>query len=437
MLVALTIAGSDSVGGAGIEADIKAFVSQGVHGAVAITAVTAQNTQRVSAIYPMAADAVVAQIDAVLDDVHVSAAKTGMLYSQEIVSAVAGRLSGRGIPLVVDPVMVAGTGDPLATETLLIALRKDLIPIATIITPNIPEAEALVEYRIADDRTVRQACRDIANMGAEAVLLKGGHMSGPTCVDTFFYNGKFLQVEAPRIEGRGHGGGCILSSYMAANLAKGMGLWEASLAAKASINDAIACQYAIGKGIPVVEPLGRQLRDGQRYQVAVRLRVAALEMIDLLPRDWVPEVGTNMVFALPGARERDEVCALESRIVGLRDRACSNGWVAFGASRHMAAVALSVMKYDGGMRSAMNLRYSDENVKALRKAGLSIGSFERGEEPKHYPRDLDYGTEDAIRALGFVPDVIYDRGSPGKEPMVRLLASSPEELVSKFKMVLV
>ncbi len=435
MLVALTIAGSDSVGGAGIEADIKAFASQGVHGAVAITAVTAQNTQRVSAIYPMSADAVVAQIDAVLADLHISAAKSGMLHSQDIVSAVARRLSGRDIPLVVDPVMVAGTGDPLATETLLVALREDLIPIATIITPNIPEAEALVEYKIVDDRTVRQACRDIANMGAEAVLLKGGHMSGPTCADTFFYNGKVLQVEAPRIEGRGHGGGCILSSYLAANLAKGMGLWEASLAAKSSINDAIACQYAIGKGIPVVEPLGRQLRDGQRYQVAVRLRAAILEMIGILPREWVPEVGTNMVFALPGARDRDEVCALESRIVGLRDRVHSNSCVAFGASRHMAAVALAAMKYDGGMRSAMNLRYSDENIRALRKAGLSIGSFEQGEEPEHRSPGLEFGTEDAIRTLGFVPDVIYDHGSPGREPMVRLLASSPEELVGKFKMV--
>jgi hydroxymethylpyrimidine kinase / phosphomethylpyrimidine kinase / thiamine-phosphate diphosphorylase len=437
MLVALTIAGSDSIGGAGIEADIKAFASQGVHGAIAITAVTAQNTQRVGAIYPLSTEAVVAQIDAVLDDAHVSAAKTGMLYSREIVTAVAGRLAGKGIPLVVDPVMVAGTGDPLATETLLSALREEIIPIATIVTPNIPEAEALVGYRITDDRAVRQACRDIARLGAEAVLLKGGHMSGTTCVDTFFYNDKYLLAEAPRIEGRGHGGGCILSSYLAANLAKGMGLWEASLAAKASINDAIAYQYAIGKGIPVVEPLGGQLRDGQRYQIAVQLRAAMLEMIDVLPRDWVPEVGTNMVFALPGARDRTEVCALESRIVGFRDRVRSSGCVSFGASQHMAGVALAAMKYDGGMRSAMNLRYSDEHVKALLKAGLSIGSFERGEEPRNYPRDLEHGTEDAIRTLGFVPDVIYDRGAPGKEPMVRLLASSPEELVGKFKKVLV
>ncbi len=437
MLVALTIAGSDSVGGAGIEADIKAFASQGVHGAVAITAVTAQNTQRVAAIYPMSADAVMAQIDAVLGDVHVSAAKTGMLYSQEIISAVAGRLSGKGIPLVVDPVMVAGTGNLLATETHLISMREDLIPIATIVTPNVPEAEALVEYKITDDQKVRQACRDIAKMGAEAVLLKGGHMCGNSCVDTFYYNGKVLQLETPRIEGRGHGGGCILSSYLAANLAKGMGLWEASLAAKASINDAIAHQYTVGVGMPVVEPLGRQLRDGQRHQVATRLRAAMLDLIDVLPREWIPEVGTNMVFALPGARNADEVCALESRIVGLRGRAVSAGCVSFGASVHVATIALTAMKYDGGMRSAMNLRFSDEHVAALRRAGLSIGSFERKGGPKHYCQDTDHGTEDAIRALGFVPDVIYDRGAPGKESMVRLLASSPEEMVSKLKKVLV
>jgi hydroxymethylpyrimidine/phosphomethylpyrimidine kinase len=255
-------------------------------------------------------------------------------------------------------------------------------------------------------------------------------------VDTFFYNGKFLQMETPRIRGRGHGGGCILSSYLTANLAKGMGLWEASLAAKASINESIARQYPIGKGMPIVEPLGLMLTDAHRYQVVTRLRGAVLETLGVLTKEWVPEVGTNMVFALPGAARTDDVCALESPIVALRDRTAASGCVAFGASRRMALVVLTTMRFDGGMRAAMNLRCTDEHIRAIRKAGLSIGSFDLGNEPKRYRKTGDWGTEDAIRALGFVPDAIYDRGGLGMEPMIRLLASSPEELVGKMKKLL-
>jgi hydroxymethylpyrimidine/phosphomethylpyrimidine kinase len=329
--------------------------------------------------------------------------------------------------------MVAGTGDPLALDDLVRALKEEILPLATIVTPNVPEAEALVGYRIHDEKDARRACRDLAGYGAEAVLLKGGHMTGKCCTDTFYHNTKYLLLEAPRIKGRGHGGGCILSSYLAANLAKGLGLWEAALAAKASINDSIAAQYAIGKGIPMVEPMGRQLREAQKYQVMLRLRKSSLEMLDILPADWVPDIGTNMVFALPGARTHEEVCALESRIVRSRDSVDYHGCTSFGSSRRLASVALTAMKFDGGMRSAINLRFSDDHIRLLRKQGLSIGSFERGDEPKNRNRILDWGTEDAIRTLGFVPDVIYDRGGQGLEPMIRLLASSPEELVSKFR----
>jgi len=142
VLVALTVAGSDSLGGAGIEADVKAMASQGVHGAVAITAVTAQNSCRVARILPLPVDEIIGQMDAVLEDVHISAAKTGMLYSAEIATAVAQRLASTDFPLVVDPVLVAGVGDALGREGLVEAMRERIAPLATIITPNVPEAEA-------------------------------------------------------------------------------------------------------------------------------------------------------------------------------------------------------------------------------------------------------------------------------------------------------
>jgi hydroxymethylpyrimidine kinase/phosphomethylpyrimidine kinase len=427
MLVALTIAGSDSVGGAGIEADIKAMASQGVHAAVAITAVTAQNTTRVAGIFPLPAREVVAQIDAVLEDVHVSAAKTGMLYSAEIATAVARRMSKENIPLVVDPVLVAGVGDALNRDDLIEALREHVIPAATILTPNVPEAEALVGYTIDDDAAVRRACRDLATMGAEAVLLKGGHMETEDCTDTLYHDGKLLQMSGPRVCARGHGGGCILSSLLAANLAKGSSIWESALTAKAAIDEAIAARHTIGRGVPVVEPLAHIMRDGQRYQVSTRLRRAALEAAKLLPNDLVPPSGFAMAFALPGAEEVQEVCGIRTS-PGLAAPCPS-----FGNEAVLGEAVLSAMRLDGRIRAVADLSFTEDLVRSIRSAGLVSREVRRG-----HRASLKSGmeTQDALIQLEFVPDVLIERGGPGRGPLVRLFAPSPEELLAKLRDVL-
>jgi hydroxymethylpyrimidine kinase/phosphomethylpyrimidine kinase len=435
MLVTLTVAGSDSIGGAGIEADIKAMGSQGVHAAVALTAVTAQNTAEVAGIFPLEPSQVVAQIDAVLFDIHVSAAKTGMLYSAAIASAVADRLKRESFPVVVDPVLVAGVGDPLNREDLVEAIRTRMAPLATIITPNVPEAEALVGYEVREDAELRRACRDLADLGAEAVLLKGGHLSGPTVTDLFYYNGKFLHTEAARVDVRGHGGGCVLSSLLTVNLAKGMGLWEAVLTAKTAVDRAVRSNYPVGRGVPIVDPLGQVVKDAQRYDVSRRLIRCSREVVDLLPREWIPEVGTNVVFALPGAERPEDVCGLESRIVARGTRAACAGGVDFGASRNLSKVVLAAMASDGGVRAAMNLRFNEENLRKVQRAGLSVGSFKRGKGAAS-DRTTEQGTEDTINTLGFVPDTVYDTGGPGMEPMMRLLGRSPEELLTKLKRII-
>ena len=255
MLVAMTVAGSDSIGGAGIAADIKAFASQGVHAAVAITAITSQNTRQVTSVLPLPTVTVISQIDAVLSDVHVSAIKTGMLYSADIARSVSHRLSDTGIPLVVDPVMVAGVGDKLAKEDLIGSIRKDMAPIATLLTPNIPEAEALLGHELKGLQSVRSGCIELAELGAKAVLIKGGHSGEDPISDVLYYDGKFLEITSPRYDIRGHGGGCVLSSYIAANLAKGMSIWRSTISAKACIDQAISDNYSIGGSIPIISPL--------------------------------------------------------------------------------------------------------------------------------------------------------------------------------------
>lgn len=239
---ALTIAGSDSGGGAGIQADLRTFAAFGVYGASVITAVTAQNTSEIRAIHPVPPGVIAAQIDAVLDDLDVAAIKIGMLGNADAIEAVAKSLDGQAAcPLVLDPVMVATTGTRLLPEGAMDALVRLLIPRASLITPNLCEAAALLGEPAARDEAgmVRQA-RAILRMGAQAVLVKGGHAAGPESVDVLVHDGIVVRFVKPRISvTRTHGTGCTLSSAIAAGLTNGDTLGDAIEAAKAFVTDAI------------------------------------------------------------------------------------------------------------------------------------------------------------------------------------------------------
>jgi hydroxymethylpyrimidine/phosphomethylpyrimidine kinase len=251
--IALTIAGSDSSGGAGIQADLKTFSALGVYGASVITALTAQNTQGVSAIHQVPAAFVTAQIDAVFDDLDVRAVKIGMVAERTVIEAiVAGLIRWSPEHVVVDPVMVATSGDRLLVPDATDALRRLLIPRARILTPNLPEAAALLDEPMAETTAaIESQGQRLLAMGCGAVLIKGGHGQGPESTDYLFSDGKIIALAAPRIATRNtHGTGCSLSSAIAAGLAKGCDLETAVRAAKAYISAAIAAadQLAVGRG---------------------------------------------------------------------------------------------------------------------------------------------------------------------------------------------
>ncbi len=251
--VALTIAGSDSSGGAGIQADLKTFAALGVYGASAITALTAQNTQGVAAIHPVPPEFVSAQIDAVFSDLAVGAVKIGMVAQQAVIEAIVASLT-RWSPkhIVLDPVMVATSGDRLLNAGAVEALRKQLVPLASIITPNLPEAAALLDEAVATDAAAiqRQGTRLLA-MGCPAVLIKGGHGEGSESVDYLVRADGVVALPAPRVATRNtHGTGCSLSSAIAAGLAKGEPLETAVRNAKSFVSAAIANadRFAVGHG---------------------------------------------------------------------------------------------------------------------------------------------------------------------------------------------
>jgi hydroxymethylpyrimidine/phosphomethylpyrimidine kinase len=256
--VALTIAGSDSGGGAGIVADLKTFEAHGVWGTTAIVAVTAQNTLGVQAFETLPPDLVARQVESVASDIGVDAAKTGMLASAALVTTVAEAVEAAGIRrLVVDPVFVSKHGDTLLADDAVDALRTRLLPLASVVTPNLPEAERLVDGRITTRDAMADAARDLVGLGVDVAMVKGGHLEGEQSPDCVWVAGadEPVWLEGSRIPGRHtHGTGCVLSAAIAAELAKGMEPADACVAGKRFVERAIAAGVELGAGVGPVNP---------------------------------------------------------------------------------------------------------------------------------------------------------------------------------------
>jgi hydroxymethylpyrimidine/phosphomethylpyrimidine kinase len=254
--VALTIAGSDSGGGAGIQADLKTFAALGVHGTSAITAITAQNTVTVTDIFELPTRIIIAQIDAVVSDLGVEAVKTGMLASSRIIEAVAGAIEASGIRnLVVDPVMVAKGGAKLLHDDAIDALRVRLLPLAAVITPNLPEAAVILgrPIRTIDER--REAARDLVALGPRAAVVKGGH-AGDDVTDVYWDGSEMVELPGTRVPtANTHGSGCVFSAAIAAGLAKGLDSLAAVRQAKEFISGSIELSLEIGHGHGPVNPM--------------------------------------------------------------------------------------------------------------------------------------------------------------------------------------
>ena len=273
---ALTIAGSDSGGGAGIQADLKTFQELGVFGTSALTAVTAQNTHGVTSIQAMDSPIITAQIEAVLEDFSVKALKTGMLFSAEIIETVADALRGREIPLVIDPVMIAKGGAALLHDEAVEALRSVLLPLGTVIMPNIPEAEVLTGLSIETNADIKKSAEHILALGASAVVIKGGHRTGAPYAEDLFMSatGEEFSVRAPWIHTKDtHGTGCTYSAALTAFLAEGQSLQQAVVSAKHFIHAAIEDGLKIGGGHGPTNHWAYGLRttDGKRAKGVVRI----------------------------------------------------------------------------------------------------------------------------------------------------------------------
>jgi hydroxymethylpyrimidine kinase / phosphomethylpyrimidine kinase / thiamine-phosphate diphosphorylase len=440
MPIALTIAGSDSGGGAGIQADLKTFAAFGVYGASVITSVTAQNTLEVTGIHDLPPEFITLQLDTVVRDLPVDAIKTGMLSNPAIIFAVSERLKTLGVEkLVVDPVMVAKGGAALLRPEAEAELIERLLPLAYVVTPNLGEAEALAGMSIRNIAEMEQSARRIHAKGPRHVVVKGGHLEGPP-VDVFFDGQRFQYFEGERIESKSlHGTGCTFASAIAAELAKGAEVTEAVRSAKSYITTAIRLAEPIGHGFGPTHHFGALYQQAARYEIILQLEQAVAQLHEGAIAGLIPEVRSNLGLALPQAATLLEVAAWEGRIVRVGEDICPVGGPRFGASRHVGTIILSTMRVDPRCRSAMNIRYGEDILQACQAVDLRIARLSRQDTPvKDKSRGdstLPWGVDETIQGLGAVPDIFYDLGAVGKEAMVWVLGHDAFEVAHKVLMI--
>lgn len=432
----LTVAGSDSGGGAGIQADLKTITVLGGYGMSAITALTAQNTVGIQGVHPVPVDFIRLQMESVIKDIGVDVVKTGMLATPEIVDTVVDVLRENVVEvIVVDPVMVAKSGDRLLSDQAVAVMKERLISIARLVTPNLAEAEVLSGLEVKNVEGMKEAAKRIHDLGARYVLVKGGHLRGRP-VDVLYDGEHFQDFEGQRIPGRNtHGTGCTFSAALATLLAQGKNVLTAVAIAKQFITRAITLGVSVGRGHGPTNPYAEVLFYKEKEAMRMEMEKTLSLLLEARLARLIPEVRSNLCYALPGALSFFDVLAVPGRISAVGDKLVVYKDPAFGASRHVARVVLAAMKRNPEMRAAMNIKYSKEIISACMRTGVTLASFDRRKEPKSVKEregaSLDWGTEAALKSVSYFPDAIYDEGDVGKEPMVRVLGRNPLEVANK------
>ena len=432
----LTIAASDSGGGAGIQADLKTIALMGGFGMSAITALTAQNTTGVKKIHKVPVNFIAKQIDTVILDLGVDAVKTGMLVDAKVIETVSHKMSSHHITkIIVDPVMMAKNGVALLAKEAHSSLKRQLIPLAFLVTPNLYETSILTGKRIEKISQMKEASKKLYQMGAKNVLVKGGHLQGKP-ID-ILYNGKeFYEFETERIETKNtHGTGCTFSAAIATEIAKGIPITHAVKNAKDFIITSIRFSLELGKGYGPVNPYASFIHSQKVLYCIDEIKRTLQKLKEGNIGHLIPEVQSNLGYALPHAANSQEVIAFPGRIIRLNNSIATVADPMPGSSHHIAQIILTVMKYRKDFRSAMNIKYSPEIIKKCRSLKFKLGTFDRKDEPENIKRkegaSLNWGIERLLNKRKIIPDVIYDQGDRGKEPMVRIIGKNPLEVADK------
>jgi len=440
----MSIGGSDPSGGAGIQTDLKAFNLLDLHGTTTLTSITVQNTQRVSRVQPLSIEIIEEQIDALMNDFHIQTVKTGLLCNNDITTLIAKKTKEYNWKLIVDPVLGATTGDQLADAKEITMLQARLIPQSFLITPNLHEAEILTNTSIKSIEDMKEAALHLKKMGATHVLIKGGHLQTKQAKDLLYDGKQYHLYPLPFIpHKKAHGSGCTLSALITGYIALGKNIADAVNHSKHLLWQMIQEGFFLGKGVDILNTLPSILQrrstpqpSPSHFNVWQKLQQSINPICKHLPRSFVPEVGINIGYALPNATTADEICALNGRIIKKKDSIQQCGQLCYGGSKHIASIILAAMNHQPTLRSAMNIRYTKENLSYCEQTNLTLASFYRTDQPETIDSTMEWGTTQAMKNHSNIPDLIYDLGSTGKEPMIRIIANNPKQLLEKLRSII-
>ena len=428
----LSIAGSDPSSGAGIQRDLRVWESMGHKGFTAITAITSQNSSEFLGVDPVPAKTVRSQIHSVLDDFTIDAIKVGVVYSNEIIKVVSEVLARYDIPTVLDPIIHSTTGGRLLREDAVGGYVRTLLPLATVTTPNVTEASILSGVRIETQEDIVRAARKLVHKGSSGVIITGLKEKGRvydcicTGADTRIISSDVMGAEV-------HGSGCTYSAALAAALASGDDMIKAALTAARHSRESITSSHVIGRGVAMAGDASGGVIAG--LQSGIRLLVETKGIQNL-----IPEVQTNFAYAKERPSSRHDVLAVQGRIVRSGDRVVPVGPLVFGASTHVASAILGVNDKFPMVRSALNIRFGEDILERVQSAGMMISSYDRRREPDHIKgaegSSIPWGVQDALAGATSAPDVIFHRGSHGKEPMIMIFGITPEDVVRKVRDIL-
>lgn len=422
MITALSIGGSSTTGAAGVGADLKTFAAFGIHSAVVITAIASQNTKGVQQVFLIPPEVIGQQIDSVFSDMRIGGVKVGMVGSGEIARTLLEHLSRwKAKNIVFDPVMSAQSDQtPLADDDAVSEMRK-LAGVATVVTPNRSEAQRLTGVGIRSTQDAKKAAEKLKLLGAKAVVVKGVRAGGRIFDVALHDDFKIFGRKAVRTGT--HGGGCCFSSALAACLVRGMKIEDAVEEAELFMDRLVSSTIKIGGGIRAVDPMLDVALNSERWRAVQNVKTA-LEEVEGCEEfsSLIPEVGTNIVCALPGAKEIKDVAGVVGRVRNAMGKPKSIGRAEFGASSHLAGAVLKIMEFDPSRRGAVNIKLTDKILKKIRRMGLTVSHYERGKQPAEVKekegRTIQWGVEWAVRKAGRIPDVIYHKGEMGKEPSI-------------------
>ena len=417
----LSIGGSDPSSGAGIQSDIKTFSNHDVYGFTVVTAITSQNTKKVTSIEPVSTKSLRTQLDSILSDFHVDAIKIGMVYNSQIIKVIHSKLKSIKIPIVVDPIIKSTTGTILLKKSALYDYKKMIIPLADMITPNKYEATVL-----SGITNTSRSAKKIQSMGAKCVIITGATSSNSQISDFVLEENKEYMISGKKISITNHGSGCNYSATITVSLAKGNTIHSAVKTAKDYVYQSIKNSKKIGKGVNITHgDISNRMKE-LSYSINHFKQIKNIYKI-------IPECQTNFVFAKKNPKSIMDVLGISGRLVKSGKEVVTAGEIIYGGSQHVGTAVIQVNKKFPEIRSGLNIKYDSKIISKAKKSGFNVLRYDRSKEPKKSKQkensSISWGIPNSLNTKS--PDVIYHKGDIGKEPMILIFGKNPDEIIQK------